>query len=109
MPILAFLAFTPIIFQYLLKFNSKSGKNGILALSLANLFQGLTTLDFFWYVFRAFAPSSTDPLGGNWISAGDWTSLILGHIDLLGFVFPAWYLITIPIITPVYIAFLISR
>jgi len=108
-PALAFIAFEPLIHQYLFEFSPKAEKIGLFVLGLANFFQGLTTLDFFWFVFRVLAPSSTDPLAGQWIRAGEWTALSLGWINLFGFSFPAWYLITLPLSIPVYIAFLISR
>ena len=108
-PILALIAFGPLVHQYLFKFYLTTEIKGLFVLGLVNLLQGLTTLDFFWFVFRVLAPNPTDPLAGIWIRAGDWTSLSIGHIDLFGFLFPAWYLITLPLIIPVYIAFMISR
>lgn len=99
----------PSVAQYLMKFHFVAEKKGLFILGLANLLQGLTTLDFFWYALRVLAPSPTDPLAGKWLSTGDWTSLSLGYLNLFGLVIPNWYLATLALTIPVYLAFLISR
>ncbi len=108
-PLLAFIAFQPLIHQYLIGSYSAIVKRGIIILGFANFLLALTVNDLFYFVFRRINPSASDPLAGEWIRQADWTAQILGSIDLFGVVFPTWYLITIIIFVPVYLAFLIAK
>ncbi len=105
-PAIALVTFLPILDNLLLHREDLSRLNRRLAISLANFLCAVTIYDAVYYTLRLFAPMSTDPLAGLWITGGE--DSFLGLVNLFGVMVPTWYFATIPIALTIYLAYYIS-
>lgn len=106
LPLIALVTFLPILDNLLLHRNDLSHLNRRIAISLANFLCAITIYDAAYYALRLYAPMSTDPLAGLWITAGE--DSFLGLVNLFGVLIPTWYFATIPILLSIYVAYYIS-
>jgi len=101
-PVLAGVAFFPLVNDLLLRRIHSSQMNRQLTISAANFLWALTLHNTFYYFLRARFPLPTDPLAGLWITPGE--APLLGLVNLLGILWPTWYFATIPATISIYVA-----
>ena len=108
LPLLALLAFYPFINQALTKTRSFSSLKRPITLGIGSFLLSVIFEDGFWFLFRAIAPTATDPLAHQWIRTSDYTVGLLGYAQISGLIIPLWYIALFPIILAAIISLLIS-
>jgi len=110
LPVLVFVAFYPFI-DDLFSRASPLSKLSTFLWGLGNALLLPLVEDIAYFLpWRIFFPAPGDPNGGLWIQPGEWTTRIMGWIEVCGIVIPLWYLIVAPSIIILYmVSWMICR